>query len=197
VLEERIRADLGAGAAGELVGELTGLVRQHPHREGLHHAQMLALYRTGRQADALAAYRHARELMREELCTEPGPDLRRLHQAILTRDPALDTPLADTPAAGRSPQPHAGPVSVSPVPRELPADVAGFTGRAEALKALEEMSSARSDGAARPVVISAIAGTAGVGWVQRAARVRLRGYTPDGQPIEEEHTGLAARVIHH
>jgi DNA-binding SARP family transcriptional activator len=198
VLEERIRADLDAGAAGELVGELTGLVRQHPHREGLHHAQMLALYRAGRQADALAAYRRARELMREELGTEPGPDLRRLHQAILNGDPALDAPPVDAASPAR---PEAAGGGRSPVPRQLPADVAGFTGRVGALKALDEMSSAASEGTPGPVVISAIAGTAGVGktalavhWAHRVVDqfpdgqlyINLRGYATETplRPIE-------------
>jgi DNA-binding SARP family transcriptional activator len=175
VLEERIRADLDAGAAGELVGELTGLIRQHPHREGLHGALMLALYRSGRQADALAAYRHARDLIRDELGSEPGPELQKLHQAILRHDPAL---VASPP---RRPKP-AG--REAPVPRELPADVAGFTGRTGALKALDEMSSASSDIAAGPVVISAIAGTAGVGKTAVAVHWahRVADRFPDGQP---------------
>jgi DNA-binding SARP family transcriptional activator/Tfp pilus assembly protein PilF len=174
VQEERIRAELAAGAAGQLAGDLTGLVRQHPHREGLHHALMLALYRAGRQADALAAYRKARELLREELGTEPGPELRRLHRAILNRDPALDL------AAPAPPGPAATGTST---PRELPADVFGFTGRAGALKSLDEMLISAAEGTHGPVVISAIAGTAGVGKTALAVRWahRVADRFPDGQ----------------
>jgi len=92
-LEERIEADLRLGRHGELVGELEELVREHPLRERLRRQQMLVLYRSGRQADALESYRRARRTLVDELGIEPGRELRRLEQAILTQDPALDPPL--------------------------------------------------------------------------------------------------------
>jgi DNA-binding SARP family transcriptional activator/tetratricopeptide (TPR) repeat protein len=89
-LEDRIRADLELGLHGELVGELDGLVAEHPLRERLRELLMLALYRSGRQAEALGSYAHARHALVEELGIEPGRGLRDLQQGILRQDPALD-----------------------------------------------------------------------------------------------------------
>jgi DNA-binding SARP family transcriptional activator/pimeloyl-ACP methyl ester carboxylesterase len=91
-LETRIGADLAAGCAGELVGELEALVREHPFRERMWVHLITALYRSDRQADALAAYSRARSLLRDELGLEPGGELRRLEQAVLEHDPSLDAP---------------------------------------------------------------------------------------------------------
>jgi len=88
--EARIEAELALGRHHELVAELEGLVRLHPLREHLHGQLMLALYRSGRQADALAAYRAARKVLVDELGIEPSVGLQRLEQAILAQDPALD-----------------------------------------------------------------------------------------------------------
>jgi DNA-binding SARP family transcriptional activator/class 3 adenylate cyclase/tetratricopeptide (TPR) repeat protein len=88
--EARIEADLCAGRHAELVGELEALIRLHPLREHLHGQMMLALYRSGRQADALGAYRYARRTLVEELGIEPSVRLQRLEQAILAQDPALE-----------------------------------------------------------------------------------------------------------
>ena len=91
----------GALAAGEherVVAELGALVDEHPLREHLHAQRMLALYRSGRQADALEAYQHARSALVDEVGIEPGPELRHLHEEILGQDPALDLPLASGPA---------------------------------------------------------------------------------------------------
>ena len=103
-LEVRVEADLAAGRHAELVGELQQLTREHPWRERLHAQLMLALYRGGRQADALEAYRHAREVLVEQLGIEPGPELHDVQQAILEQDPALDAPpvAAAVPAARSS-----------------------------------------------------------------------------------------------
>ena len=90
VLEARIDADLAAGRHRELVAELQELTARHRLREHLHGQLMLALYRCERQADALAAYRHARALLSDELGLEPGRALRELERAILTQDKALD-----------------------------------------------------------------------------------------------------------
>ena len=88
-LEARIEADLAAGRHAELVGDLQRLVDEHPLRERLHGQLMLALYRSGRQADALAAYRRAREVLVAELGIEPGTELRALERAVLAQDPEL------------------------------------------------------------------------------------------------------------
>jgi DNA-binding SARP family transcriptional activator/tetratricopeptide (TPR) repeat protein len=88
--EARIEAELALGGHHELVAELEALVRVHPLREHLHGQLMLALYRSGRQADALAAYRAARKVLVNELGIEPSVGLQRLEQAVLAQDPALD-----------------------------------------------------------------------------------------------------------
>jgi DNA-binding SARP family transcriptional activator len=98
-LERRIDADLAAGRHPELVGELEALVRAHPLRERLRAQLMLALYRSGRQADALDAYQAGRALLSDELGLEPDAELKDLQRAILAHDPALDLP--DRPAATR------------------------------------------------------------------------------------------------
>src|SRR4051794_8981194 len=87
-LEERVEADLALGRGG-LVGELEALVARHPLRERLRRQLMLALYRAGRQAEALEAYRDARTTLVEELGLEPSPELQELERAILVQDPAL------------------------------------------------------------------------------------------------------------
>ena len=102
-LEERIEADLALGAGGELVGELQRLVGEHPLRERLRGQLMLALYRSGRQAEALEAYREVRELLLEELGLEPAPALGELETAILRHDPALRTAPAPPPPAAAVP----------------------------------------------------------------------------------------------
>jgi DNA-binding SARP family transcriptional activator len=89
-LEERIERDLARGRHAELVGELEALAREHPLRERLRGQLMLALYRSGRQAEALGAYQAARRTLVDELGIEPDRALRDLHQAVLKQDPSLD-----------------------------------------------------------------------------------------------------------
>jgi len=90
--EDRIEADLRCGRAGELVGELQGLVARHPLRERLRGQLMLALYRASRQAEALDVYRDARSTLVEELGIEPSRELRDLERAILAQDPSIQRP---------------------------------------------------------------------------------------------------------
>ena len=91
-IELAVDADLAAGRHAELIGELDALVAEQPLHERLHAQRMLALYRSGRQGDALEAYREARTALVEQIGVEPGAELRRLHEAILAQDPALDAP---------------------------------------------------------------------------------------------------------
>lgn len=95
-LEDRIEADLGAGSDGDLVGELESLIASNPLQERLRGQLMLALYRAGRQADALAVYRETSGLFRDELGLEPSPSLQRLERSILEHD----TSLGDVPGVG-------------------------------------------------------------------------------------------------
>ena len=92
VLEDRIEADLALGRHADLVGELQALTAADPLRERLHQQLMIALYRCGRQAEALAVYRSARRLLLDELGIEPGPELRRTERAILEQDASLQHP---------------------------------------------------------------------------------------------------------
>jgi len=103
-LEDRIDAELACGRSDELVAELEALVAKHPLRERLRRQLMLSLYRTGRQAEALAAYRDARQVLLGELGIEPTRALQELERAILAQDLALDvarTPAAQASAPGR------------------------------------------------------------------------------------------------
>jgi DNA-binding SARP family transcriptional activator len=99
-LEQRIEADLALGRHGQIVGELEALVGAHPLRERMRGQWMLALYRSGRQAEALAVYRDGRRLMTEDLGIEPGHELRGLESKILAQSPDL-TPPPQPRARGR------------------------------------------------------------------------------------------------
>jgi DNA-binding SARP family transcriptional activator/class 3 adenylate cyclase/tetratricopeptide (TPR) repeat protein len=92
VLEERVEADLALGRHAEVAGELESLVARHPLRERLRGQQLVALYRSGRQADALASYQGFRRMLDEELGIEPSARLRELERSILRQDPSLDAP---------------------------------------------------------------------------------------------------------
>jgi DNA-binding SARP family transcriptional activator len=96
-LELRLEADLACGLHAEVVPELEALVSDEPLREGLRGLLMLALYRSGRQADALEAYRRTRETLLDQLGIEPGPALQQLERAILRQEPALDLATTGTP----------------------------------------------------------------------------------------------------
>nr|WBO82040.1 tetratricopeptide repeat protein [Streptomyces sp. SBE_14.2] len=195
VLEERIEVDLALGDDFDLAGEVRRLTEAHPLREGLHGLLMLALHRSGRQAEALAAYHRARRLLRDELGIEPGQRLRRLHTRILAADPALDA--GEAQPAGVETARSALPAPV--VPAQLPHPVAGFVGREEALALLDALLPTDPDGPEQAMaVITAIGGTAGVGkttlavhWAHRVRHrfpdgqlyVNLRGFDPGGPAV--------------
>ncbi|HSI79008.1 MAG TPA: BTAD domain-containing putative transcriptional regulator, partial [Solirubrobacterales bacterium] len=136
VLEDRIEADLEAGRHGEVIGELERLVAEEPLRERPRRQLMLALYRAGRQAEALDAYREAREVLVEKLGIEPGRELKELEAAILAQDQSLEAPK-------RTGEPQ--PEEVNPASPAAPAAtaVAGrpgqgrFVGREAELRDLE------------------------------------------------------------
>jgi len=185
-LEAWLEAELALGRHGEVVGELETLVGEHPLHEGLHGLLMLALYRSGRQAEALGVYQRVRRRLADELGIDPGGPLQQLHQQILRTDPALTAT-----ASGASTH------ESGPVPRQLPAPVRHFTGRTAELAVLDALLT-EATVAGAPVVISAIAGTAGIGkttlavhWAHRVADrfpdgqlyVNLRGFDPGGSPM--------------
>jgi DNA-binding SARP family transcriptional activator len=186
-------ARLTAGEHQALVPDLEQMVAGRPLDEQLQAQLMLALYRSGRQADALAAYRRLQQALSEELGVHPGQQLRELEAAILRQDPALDPPAAV--AALRL-----GPPPV-PVPAQLPAAVAAFAGRGTELASLDALLPRAEpvSGGPAAVVISALSGTAGVGktalavhWAhQVSARfpdgqlyVNLQGFHPGGAAVE-------------
>ena len=103
--ELRGEAELALGRHAELLGELEPLIGEHPYRERLRKQQILALYRSGRQKDALDAYRAARATLVDELGVEPGPELQELERAVLCQDPALAPPAPAEPLATRLPRP--------------------------------------------------------------------------------------------
>ena len=117
-LEERIEADLALGRQADLVGELEALVVQHPLRERLRGQLMLALYRSGRQAEALEAYQEGRRTLVDELGIEPSPALQRLEKAILVQDASLELPAPQRPAARTEPAPAAAKEKPAAAPAE-------------------------------------------------------------------------------
>jgi DNA-binding SARP family transcriptional activator len=166
VLGDRLELELQLGRHYEVMGEIQGAVTEYPLDERLRRLQMLALYRAGRQASALQAFRDARELLLEELGLDPSQETRALEQAILSNDASLAT---------------AAPPPVSPVPRQLPAAVADFTGRADASQLLcSYLMPAR--GSTR-VPVLALTGQGGVGKTALALEVahRVSKEFPDGQ----------------
>jgi DNA-binding SARP family transcriptional activator/Tfp pilus assembly protein PilF len=199
--EIKADASLHLGRHAEVIDELSQLADAHPLRERFWAMLMLALYRSGRQADALAAYQRARSALVEELGAEPGAELRGVQHRVLTgeADAEEQTRLPAAKSAGVLRRGVSGDSRAKPlaVPRQLPAPVRGFTGRAAELDELSRLLGDASPEPLGPVLISAIDGTAGVGktalavhWAhQVAARfpdgqlyVNLRGYDP-GQPV--------------
>ncbi|QNS05655.1 AfsR/SARP family transcriptional regulator [Streptomyces xanthii] len=187
LLEARLDMDLEQGCHAEAVSELTALTAAHPLRERLRELLMLALYRSGRQAEALAVYADTRRLLADELGVDPRPGLAELQQRILNADPSLAEPSA--PAA----EPAATPVR----PAQLPATVPDFTGRASFVDELSEvLSSAHSEtGTGSVMAVSAVAGIGGVGKTTLAVHVAhaSRAAFPDGQ-LYVDLQGAGARA---
>ncbi len=167
VAEECIGLELQLGRHHAVIGELQELIAAHPLREKLHAHLMLALYRSGRQAEALAAYRAARQLLVAEHGIDPGGELRGLEAAILSNDPGLELPVA-------------APEWIAP--RQLPAPPPDFVGREESLaqmrKRLERAAAGGGD-----VQIVVISGPGGVGKTALAVQLghQVRESFPDGQ----------------
>ncbi|MEV0752721.1 BTAD domain-containing putative transcriptional regulator [Streptosporangium sp. NPDC050280] len=190
--ERWAEAELALGRHGELIGELTRLALAHPYHEGLRAHLMVALNRSGRQAEALEVFQQTRALLHEQLGVEPGPALQRLHQDILRGDDRPPAPERAAPATTATVSDATR--TTPPVPRELPTNIPGFIGREDAFEALDRM---LPGGATDPITISAITGMGGVGktalavrWAHRVADrfpdgqlyLNLRGYSP-GAPV--------------
>ncbi|MER5635919.1 BTAD domain-containing putative transcriptional regulator [Kitasatospora sp. NPDC002227] len=167
-----LETELACGRHAAVIGELTLWVNQHPLLEPMRELLMLALYRSGRQAEALGVFADARRALMEQLGIDPGPRLRELHQGILLGDPQLAAPPATAEDA---------PAGTAPIPpAQLPADIADHTGREELVRALcAELTSA--DGPAMPLV--GVSGMGGVGKSTLAVHVAhaVCDRFPDGQ----------------
>ncbi|MEV4708372.1 BTAD domain-containing putative transcriptional regulator [Actinoplanes sp. NPDC049316] len=183
LLDERSAAELDRndvllrlGRHGELLPALAAAVAEHPLDERLAGQAMLALYRSGRQADADEQYRRIRRSLADELGSDPGAALRRLHEQILAADPALAGP------AGESRAPGAPATAAMTTPTQLPADVRAFTGRTDELVALDRLL-APAGGEEPPLTVALLSGTAGVGKSALAVRWahRVRDAFPHGQ----------------
>jgi DNA-binding SARP family transcriptional activator/tetratricopeptide (TPR) repeat protein len=201
-----LETELELGAHSTVIPELTRVVDRHPLDERFRRLLMLALYRAGQQAQALASYRQVQILLADELGVDPGPALQALYERILRADPELlarpPETIADPPADARieiielqraeapGPSPALGTVPEPPKPRTgLPPRLAVFSGRGRALEAANALLAEPSPGA---VVINGMAGvgktTFAVQWAhQLAARfpdgqfyLNLRGFNPGG-----------------
>jgi DNA-binding SARP family transcriptional activator/Tfp pilus assembly protein PilF len=174
------RAELAAGNPAATIGPLTELAGEHPLTESLTEVLLRALHTTGRSADALTAYERFRKRLADELGVDPGPRLRSLHQQILNGLPVAE------------------PRDAPPAPRQLPAAVAHFVGRAAELDVMNGLLDRRAESGGA-VFITAIGGTAGVGktalalhWAQQVASafpdgqlyVNLRGFDAAGSVVE-------------
>ncbi|WP_211222345.1 AfsR/SARP family transcriptional regulator [Actinokineospora enzanensis] len=164
VLELCVDVELRLGRHHELISELSGIVGRHPTQEGLQGKLMLALYRSGRRTEALQAYQRARTALADELGLEPTPELRRLHWAMLTGDPSIETPAA----AGSAPL------------RELPPDVPELVGRqAQVAAVLHALTPAERT--VPPVVVAVGGPGSGKSAFCVHAAVRAAESYPDGQ----------------
>ena len=215
-IEDHIDAQIHLGRHELVIPQLRDLTTRHPLREHLHGQLMRALAGAGQRAEALEVYQRARHALVDQLGLEPGPELRQLQERVLAGDAELVAPRADastgsigTGPDGAGPDGNGadGPTSDGPtsdsaaaVPRQLPAAVRHFVGRAEELKALSEPLGARGE-AAGAVVIFAVVGTAGVGktalavhWGHQHADqfpdgqlyVNLRGFDSQRPPVPSE-----------
>ena len=188
---------LRRGQHGAALAELATQAAQHPLDERIAGQLMLALYRSGRQADALAHYRRVHRRLADELGTDPGAALQRLHLQILAADRELAAPapcVGGTPPRAPAPAPEQRPATV---PRQLPAAPRWFTGRTRELARLAAALDEPAE-SGRTLAICAIGGTGGIGktwlalhWAHRhldrfpdgQLYVNLRGFDPTGEPL--------------
>jgi DNA-binding SARP family transcriptional activator len=183
-LEDRFDADLAIGRAGDIVGELEAVARNHPFRDRLSAQLMLALYRAGRQAEALQHFRRTRTELREELGLEPSQLLQRLERAILTQDPSLDARTPRVAHAGRDVEEEfdAGVATPENAVLVVPRD----EGRLADLLALAEPLAAAPP--ARELIVARVVSAADPGALKQASEQLL------GERDQLVGRGLAARI---
>ncbi|MFI6699910.1 AfsR/SARP family transcriptional regulator [Streptomyces sp. NPDC050509] len=179
--EALLDLDLEVGAHTEAVSELTALTAEHPLRERLRELLMVALYRSGRQAEALAVYADTRRLLADELGVDPRPELSELQRRILQADEDLARPPEEPE-----------PVHSVPRPAQLPATVPDFTGRAAFVR---ELGNRLATAEGSVMAVSALAGIGGVGKTTLAVHVAhaARTHFPDGQ-LYVDLQGAGTRV---
>lgn len=187
VLQDCMDLELQLGRHGEVVAELTELVAKHPLNERFRGQLMVALYRAGRQSDALEVFRAGREILQEELGIDPGEELCKLEHAILTHDTQITSPPGEQ-VAGL-------PVKslIPPIPRQLPRTIANFVGREEILGAISGVLSGGDGADAQPEVpVVVLTGRAGTGKTALAVRAGhlLHATFPDGQLFLQLGTDL-------
>lgn len=188
--EQYFELRMAQGEAAELVGDLRDLVFRHPLRETLRGHLMLALYRSGRGAEALEEYAAARRALVEELGIEPGARLARLHEGILREDPGLGPP-----PVGVRPATATGPGPADRAVCTLPYDVTDFTGRDGELRLLLEKAREPGGAGTRIIALDGMGGSGKTTLAVRAAHllaehypdgqlfIDLRGFTPGEQPL--------------
>jgi DNA-binding SARP family transcriptional activator len=189
--EEYFDAALTVGPLPEVITELTEFVTAHPLRERAAGQLMLALYQSGRQAEALEQYQRVTHALAEEVGIDPGVDLRRLHQKMLEADPALNPPRAVA-----EPRSAASTADTARAPRQLPRDLPTFVSRTRELACLDALLGADGDARTAPMIV--LHGAPGVGKSALAVHaahlaasrfpdgqlhVNLRGATPDVKPL--------------
>jgi DNA-binding SARP family transcriptional activator len=196
--ELRIRAELACGSHAQVIPELRRLLADHSLRENLWLLLMQALDGAGRHAEALEAYGQARRVLAEELGVDPGAELRQYHAGLLAKDDALTRDAGDAPGSisAATVTASSGPASSAPappearvprpvpVPAQLPADVADFTGRDDQVRRLVDLlSSAGADDESGAVRIALVAGAGGLGKTSLAVHAahRARASFSDGQ----------------
>ncbi|MFJ9814139.1 AfsR/SARP family transcriptional regulator [Streptomyces sp. NPDC101151] len=183
VAEQYFELQLELGQSTELIGPLRELVTAHPLRETLRGRLMLALYRGGRQAEALEEFGRVRELLVEELGIDPGAELTRLYEAILRDSPEV-APRVPQSVSDRAallvPAPLDRPSETDPAPCTLPYDLPDFTGRDEEVARLLEVGRAPAGGSTRIVGVDGMGGSGKTALAVHAAHLLAPDY-PDGQ----------------
>ncbi|MEU7577308.1 BTAD domain-containing putative transcriptional regulator [Streptomyces sp. NPDC041068] len=210
--EERVQAELDLGRHRDVVPELSRLAAEFPLRERFTALLMLALYRSGRQSDALSAYQRTRRSLREELGVDPGPEVQELHGRILALEPSLSPRPAEPRQARPQEQPSAAEAAQDPLPtpeavqglHQLPMDTPEFVGRERELSALRELAGdigAVDDPGDSGVIVAVVEGMAGAGKTRLAVHAAhrlvaagrftdvqlwadLRGFAPDREPAD-------------